>query len=100
MKLKPQGIGTEIYPINKTKALKCTESIEDEVHLLFQCTENSYIKTDLSQRIAMDIPQAYLITPHISPSVYKSRLLYPGIGACAYKRVIFSKLSIGTLIKR
>ena len=74
MKLKPQGIGTEIYPINKTKALKCTESIEDEVHLLFQCTEDSDIKTDLAQRIAMDIPQFFYITEKILPyyPAYKS----------------------------
>ena len=60
MKLKPQGIGTEIYPINKMKTLKCTESIEHEVHLLFQCTEDSDIKTALAQRIAMDIPQFFI----------------------------------------
>ena len=35
---------------------KCPECIEDEAHFLFQCTEDSDIKTDLAQRIAMDIP--------------------------------------------
>ena len=41
---------------------KSPECIEDEAHFLFQCTEDSDIKTDLAQRIAMDIPQFSDIT--------------------------------------
>ena len=64
------------------KALKYPESIEDEAHFLLQCTEDSDIKTDLAQQIAMEIPQfsyitdkitkSYPITSHISSPVYKS----------------------------
>ena len=77
MKLKAKGIGTAIYPINKTKALKYPESIEDEAHFLLQCTEDSDIKTDIAQQIAMEIAQFSYITEKILPyyPAYKSPCL-------------------------
>ena len=41
---------------------KCPEYIEDEVHFLIQCSEDSDIKTDLVRRIAMDFPKISDIT--------------------------------------
>ena len=42
-------------------------------------------------RVSLKIKNFYPITPHISPPVYKIRLLYACIGACAYKWVHFFK---------
>ena len=36
---------------------KCLEYIEDEAHFLLDCNDDSDIKSDLVERIAIDFPQ-------------------------------------------
>ena len=41
---------------------KCPECVEYEAHFLFQCAEDTDIKSNLAQRIAMDISQFSYLT--------------------------------------
>ena len=44
-------------PQNLRTCKKCPDYVEDEAHFLLQCKEDSDIKKELVQRIAMDFPK-------------------------------------------
>ena len=49
-------------PQNLRTCKNCPECVEDEAHFLLQCREDSDIKNDLVQRIAIDFPNVSDIT--------------------------------------